>query len=80
MRARRSRGPALAAGAAVPLLAASGPPTGRPTPGTPGAVLHASAPRVGVVDCALADLPALAALVARVEPDEVAAGVIWLAL
>lgn len=40
-------------------------------PGTSGAVLHAYAPRVEVVDCDLADLSALGDLVTRVQPDEV---------
>lgn len=40
-------------------------------PGTSGAVLHAYAPQVDVVDVDLADLTALRELVARVRPDEV---------
>jgi GDPmannose 4,6-dehydratase len=40
-------------------------------PGTSGAVLHAYAPAVEVVDCDLADLPALHDLVVRLQPDEI---------
>ena len=40
-------------------------------PGTSGAVLHAYAPQVEVVDCDLADLEGLADLVAHIGPDEV---------
>lgn len=40
-------------------------------PGTSGAVLHAYAPKVEVVDCDLADLTALTDLVTHVAPDEI---------
>ncbi len=40
-------------------------------PGTSGAVLHAYAPAVEVVDCDLADLAALRALIERLQPQEV---------
>lgn len=45
--------------------------TGMIKPGMSGAVLHAYAPRVEVVDCDLADRQGLRDLIARVQPDEV---------
>ena len=40
-------------------------------PGTSGAVLHAYAPRVEVIDCDLADSGGLRSLISRVRPDEI---------
>lgn len=45
--------------------------TGLIKPGTSGAVLHAYAPPVDVIDCDLADREGLLAVIARVQPDEI---------
>ena len=45
--------------------------TGLIKPGTSGAVLHAYAPQVEVVDCDLADASGLRAVIERSQPDEV---------
>lgn len=45
--------------------------TGMIKPGMSGAVLHAYAPHVDVIDCDLADSEGLRALIARTAPDEI---------
>lgn len=45
--------------------------TGMIKPGMSGAVLHAYAPHVDVIDCDLADSDGLRALIGRVAPDEI---------
>lgn len=45
--------------------------TGMIKPGMSGAVLHAYAPQVDVIDCDLADNDGLRALIAKVRPDEI---------
>ena len=45
--------------------------TGMIKPGMSGAVLHAYAPQVDVIDCDLADSEGLRSLIARLRPDEI---------